>query len=174
MAFAINLGVTLGLGKESQWGMRTPIKVMQIFPILLMIVISRLPESPHWFMSKERKDDANKSLTTIYGEDGSKDKLQTLEEAQKNEGDEKVGYKDMLLPGGSQFHPLMITVMGQVNQALTGYGAVSVYSPQIFELLGFDTRKAEILNLGNYISYFLMMAFAWLSIDVVGRRKLMV
>jgi hypothetical protein len=68
----------------------------------------------------------------------------------------------------------MVTVMGQVNQALTGYGAVSVYGPQIFELLGFGTRNAEFLTLGNYISYFLMMTFAWLSIDVVGRRKLMV
>jgi hypothetical protein len=26
----------------------------------------------------------------------------------------------------------MVTVMCQVNQALTGYGAVSVYGPQIF------------------------------------------
>jgi hypothetical protein len=68
----------------------------------------------------------------------------------------------------------MITVMGQVNQALTGYGAVSVYGPQIFELLGFGVRKAEFLTLGNYISYFLMMTFAWLSIDAVGRRTLMV
>ena len=57
---------------------------------------------------------------------------------------------------------------GSSNQALTGYGAVSVYGPQIFELLGFGTRKAEFLTLGNYISYFLMMTFAWLSIDVVG------
>lgn len=80
----------------------------------------------------------------------------------------------MLLPSGSQFHPSMVTVMGQVNQALTGYGAVSVYGPQIFELLGFSTRKAEFLTLGNYISYFLFMTFAWLSIDVLGRRKLMV
>jgi MFS family permease len=63
--------------------------------------------------------------------------------------------------------------MGQINQALTGYGTVSVYGPQIFELLGFGTRKAEFLTLGNYISYFLMMTFAWLFIDVVGRRKLM-
>ena len=68
----------------------------------------------------------------------------------------------------------MVTVMGQVNQALTGYGAVSVYGPQIFELLGFEPRKAEYLALGNYISYLLMMTFAWMSIDVFGRRKLMI
>jgi len=174
MAYSINLGVTLGLGKRSQWAWRIPIIIMQIFPILLMSFISRLPESPHYFMSKEKKFDAQKALESLYSKEEAKSKLDLLEEAQKNEGDEKVGYKDMLLPGGSQFHPSMITVMGQINQALTGYGAVSVYGPQIFQLLGFKTRKAEYLTLGNYISYFFMMTFAWLSIDVVGRRKLMV
>ena len=64
--------------------------------------------------------------------------------------------------------------MGQVNQALTGYGAISVYGPQIFELLGFGVRDSEYLTLGNYVSYFFLMTFAWMYIDVVGRRILMV
>ncbi len=174
MAYGINLGVTLNLGKESQWAWRTPIIVMQLFPVLLMSVISRLPESPRYFMSKEKKDKAQQALEELYSKDDAKSKLEELQEAQDNESDKKIYYKDMLLPGGSQFHPSMITVMGQINQALTGYGAVSVYGPQIFELLGFDTRKAEFLTLGNYISYFIMMTFAWMTIDVVGRRKLMV
>lgn len=46
MAYSINLGVTIGLGKESQWAWRTPIIVMQIFPILLMSFIAQLPETP--------------------------------------------------------------------------------------------------------------------------------
>jgi MFS family permease len=59
-------------------------------------------------------------------------------------------------------------------QALTGYGAVSVYGPQIFELLGFGVNTAEDLTQANYISYFFLMIFAWLLIDAVGRRTLMV
>ncbi|TVY57720.1 putative metabolite transport protein, partial [Lachnellula suecica] len=174
MAFAINLGITIGLGKHNQWAWRTPIIVMQIFPIVLMSVISQLPETPRWFISKGRNEDAKKALTKIHGSEAAEDKHDELQKAQDDESDEKVGYKDMLIPGGSQYHPSMVTVMGQINQALTGYGAVSVYGPQIFELLGFGTRKAEYLTLGNYISYFLMMTFAWLSIDVFGRRKLMI
>lgn len=58
-------------------------------------------------------------------------------------------------------------------QALTGYGAVSVYGPQIFELLGFGVRNSEYLTMGNYVSYFILMTFAWLLIDAVGRRKLL-
>ena len=80
----------------------------------------------------------------------------------------------MLMPGGVQFHPTMVTVMGQVNQALTGYGAISVYGPQIFELLGLGVMVSEYLTMGNYISYFFLMTFAWLLIDRVGRRILMV
>ncbi|KAI9048622.1 hypothetical protein LZ554_007454 [Drepanopeziza brunnea f. sp. 'monogermtubi'] len=174
MAYGINMATTYGLGKDNQWAWRIPIIVMQIFPILLMSFISRLPESPRWFVSKEKTDDANKALSTIYGKEDAKKKMEELQEAQDNETDEKIGYKDMLLPKGSQFHPSMVTVMGQVNQALTGYGAVSVYGPQIFELLGFDSTKAEFLTLGNYVSYFLLMTLAWMTIDVYGRRKLMI
>ncbi|RDW91309.1 putative major myo-inositol transporter iolT [Coleophoma crateriformis] len=173
MAFSINLGVTIGLGKDNQWAWRLPIIIMQIFPVLLMSLISRLPETPRWFMSKERRTDAGKALESIYGKQGAKSKLKELDEIQDNENDEKVGYKDMLLPGGSQFHPTMVTIMGQINQALTGYGAVSVYGPQIFELLGFSVRDAEYLTLGNYFFYFGMMTLAWMSIDVLGRRRLM-
>jgi MFS family permease len=174
MAFSINLGITIALGKDNQWAWRVPIVVMQVFPLVLMSLMGRLPETPRWFMSRKRKDDARTALKFIYGEEASKSKYKELKKAQQDESKEKIGYRDMLLPGGSQFHPSMITVMGQVNQALTGYGAVSVYGPQIFGLLGYSVRKAEYLTLGNYISYFIMMTFAWLTIDKLGRRKLMV
>jgi MFS family permease len=122
MAYSINLGVTIGLGKDDQWAWRIPIITMQVFPVVLMSVISQLPETPRWFMSKERKDDAKKALEFVHGTDVAKWKYEELDKAQKEESNEKVGYIDMLLPGGSQFHPTMITVMGQINQALTGYG----------------------------------------------------
>lgn len=174
MAFAINMGVTISLGKSNQWAWRIPIVVMQVFPIVLMACIARLPETPRWYISQDREDDAKKALIDIHGEEDGKDKLDELKKATEEESDKTIHYKDMLLPSGSQYHPTMITVMGQVNQALTGYGAVSVYGPQIFELLGFSTTKAEFLTLGNYISYFLLMTIAWLTIDVFGRRKLMI
>ena len=46
--------------------------------------------------------------------------------------------------------------------------------PQIFELLGFETTIAEYLTQGNYLSYLALMTFAWILIDAVGRRPLMV
>lgn len=174
MAFAVNLGVTIALGKYSQWAWRIPIIVMQAYPVLLLSVIRRLPETPRWFLYQERKDDAHASLREIYGEDKANSKFDELVQAQEEESSQSIGYNDMLWPSGSEFHPIVVTVMGQVNQALTGYGAVSVYGPQIFELLGFGARTSEYLTQGNYVSYFFMMTFAWLLVDRVGRRILMV
>ncbi|KAI9845149.1 MAG: hypothetical protein M1837_005034 [Sclerophora amabilis] len=175
MAFSINLGITIALGKQDQWAWRTPIIIMQVYPILLLSVIQRLPETPRWFIFHKREDDAHAALELMTdGEEEAKSKLEELVKAHEDESSHSVGYKDMLLPKTSQFHPTVVTVMGQVNQALTGYGAVSVYGPQIFELLGFGVRISEYLTLGNYISYFFLMTFAWLLIDRVGRRALMV
>jgi len=146
---------------------------MQIYPILLLAFIYRLPETPRWFISKERHGDAKNALEDIYGGDRAEEKFDELKAACEEESSQTINYSDMLFPSGSQFHPTMVTVMGQVNQALTGHGAVSVYGPQIFELLGFGVRNAEYLTLGNYVSYFFLMTFSWLLIDRVGRRILM-
>ena len=147
---------------------------MQIYPVLLLTFISRLPETPRWFVANERKDDAHNALIDVYGDEDAEEKFKDLVEAHKEESSHPIGYSDMLRPSSGQFHPTMVTIMGQVNQALTGYGAVSVYGPQIFQLLGFGVSKAEYLTLGNYLSYFGLMTFAWLLIDRVGRRILMV
>jgi MFS family permease len=131
MAFAINLGVTIALGKWSQWAWRTPIIVMQVYPVLLMALVERLPESPRWFIFNDRQEDAKAALDNIYG-DEAKEKFDELIEQHEKEKEESVGYLDMVNPYHPQFHPTMVTIMCQINQALTGYGAVSVYGPQIF------------------------------------------
>ncbi|KAK3071909.1 hypothetical protein LTR53_007786 [Teratosphaeriaceae sp. CCFEE 6253] len=173
MAFAINLGVTHALGKRNEWAWRIPIICMQIYPLGLLAIFEQLPESPRWFMSHEREEEAEQSLIYIMGEKDGKAQMEELREGAKQASDEKIGYVDMFNPKHAMFHPTFVTIMGQVNQALTGYGAVSVYGPQIFELLGYGVTLSEYLTQGNYISYFFLMTFAWLLVDAVGRRAVL-
>jgi hypothetical protein len=88
IAYGISLGVTRAL-KESQWAWRIPIMVMQLYPILLVSFISRLPESPRYFMSKEQKYEAQKALEEMWSKKDAKSKLNGLQEAQDNESDAK-------------------------------------------------------------------------------------
>ena len=163
----------MALGKYSQWAWRSPIIIMQIFPITLMAVSSALPESPRYLVMHDREDDAVAALDAVYPDkDRVQENLELIKKSKTEE--EKVTYVDMLTPSHTQFHPTMMTVMVQVNQALTGYGAISVYGPQIFELLGFGVRMSEYLSQANYLSYLGLMTFAWLLIDVLGRRPLMI
>ena len=175
MAFIINICVTYTLGKYHEWAWRTPIICMQIFPILLFSGTTLLPETPRWLVLHEKDDEAKEAISRVFGKDTVDDRMKELKEAhEQEEKDGMVTYYDMLKPGGDQWHPTVVTIMGQVNQALTGYGAVSVYGPQIFELLQFDVRTAEFLTMGNYLFYFGMMTFAWILIDRKGRRWLLV
>lgn len=175
MAFAINLVVTHTLGKFNQWAWRIPIIVMQIYPALLFAVANLLPETPRWCVLHGDNERAKRSIKRVFGEEQVEPRIDELVAAHKKEQEEgRTSYWDMLWPGGSQFHPTVVTVMGQVNQALTGYGAVSVYGSQIFELLGFGVTLAEYLTMGNYLFYLAMMTVAWMVIDRVGRRRLMI
>lgn len=126
MAFALNLALTVHLGKRDQWAWRVPIIIMQVYPLTLMAFMSRLPESPRFYISHERNDEAQKGLQEIYGDEEGKKKCDELIESHNNESGENVTYTDMFTPGHAQFHPTMITVMGQVNQALTGYGGKTI------------------------------------------------
>ena len=67
MAFGINHGVTRALGKRNQWAWRLPIVIMQVYPVLLIAFIKRLPESPRWFVYHDRKNEARQALEDIYG-----------------------------------------------------------------------------------------------------------
>jgi hypothetical protein len=102
-----------------------------VYPVLLMALVERLPESPRWFIFNDRQDEAKAALDGIYG-DEAKEKFDDLVEQHEKEKDESVGYLDMVNPWHPQFQPTFLVIMMQVNQALTGYGAVSVYGPQIF------------------------------------------
>lgn len=109
---------------------------MQIFPLSLMAIIGRLPESPRFHIMHDQKDEASAAIKRIFDDDEEvKKRVKELVEAHEQESSASVSYIDMIFkPSSEQFHPTMLTIMAQVNQALTGYGAVSVYGPQIFEV----------------------------------------
>ena len=113
MAFAINLGVTVSLGKWNEWAWRIPIICMQVFPFAMFAVIEKLPESPRWLVYNDRPEEALKALEALFGEEESKERVEQLKEAHKSEAGQSITYTDMLTPGHTQWHPTVITIMGQ-------------------------------------------------------------
>ncbi|KEF61291.1 uncharacterized protein A1O9_02856 [Exophiala aquamarina CBS 119918] len=126
------------------WAWRPPIIIMQIYPALLFTGANLLPETPRWLVLNGEEDRAKKSIARVFGEDAVEDRIQGLLEAHKQE------------------------------EGMDRTRDFQVYGPQIFELLGFGVTEAEYITLGNYLFYFATMTLAWILIDRVGRRRLMV
>lgn len=173
IAYALNLTLTMTLGKYNEWAWRVPIIGMQLFPITLVSVLHHLPESPRWYIFHDRHDAAEDSLKQMYSEDDAKAKLKEMQDAAEEEGSKNITYLHMLNPKDRSWHPTFVTIMGQVNQAFTGIGAISVYGSQLFVLLGRSTTTAEYLTMGNYVVYLFAMTLAWVLIDKYGRRALL-
>ena len=83
---------------------------MQVFPILLMSVSSRFPESPRFLVMHDRIEDAKTALNAVYPD---KDRVnQNLELLQSNKKEEEhVSWAQMFIPGEVQFHACMMTIM---------------------------------------------------------------
>ena len=171
MAFAINLGITVALTKWNQWAWRVPIIAMQVYPVGLMILINILPESPRWYVFHDRQEDAEKSLQTILGPEDGKKKCEELVESSNAERDENVTYMDMFTPGHPQFHPTVITVMGQVNQALTGYGGT--YTIQILVMRYCQLHYSQLTScLGLWPSNIRALRLPRTRVRILNSREL--
>jgi hypothetical protein len=134
MAFGINLAVTRALGKSHPLAWRLPIIIMQLYPVVLLACVKSLPESPKWHIYNGREDEARKALVKLYGgkysdgEEGEGDRqFEELKKTHEEESKAAISYWDMFTPSHAQWHPTVLTIAVQINQALTGYGAVSVY-----------------------------------------------
>lgn len=108
MAFIINVAVTRALSKSNQWAWRIPIIVMQIYPVILLTFLSRLPESPRWLLFAEKDDRAKDALGRIYSDEDAKSQFEKLEKSREEEQSQPVSYTEMLIPGGSQYHPTYV------------------------------------------------------------------
>lgn len=77
---------------------------MQIFPITLLTLLSTLPDTPRWYVSKGKEEEAEKVLARLVGKDEASSKVKELSKVHEEDQKHPVAYADMLLPSGNQFH----------------------------------------------------------------------
>lgn len=73
-ALASYMGLAFNLGTASpaaQW--RGPLGLALVFPILMLVVIMIVPESPRWLLMKNRAEEAEKIVLKLHHVDGDPD-----------------------------------------------------------------------------------------------------
>ncbi|MDO9528998.1 MAG: sugar porter family MFS transporter [Syntrophales bacterium] len=148
--FAIYVSNTL-IGKTSTsddpW--RLMLFIICIPAIIMLISVFTIPKSPRWLMLKGREKEAEDVLTkTRETEAEIKNELTEIREnLEQGEGSQKMGVVAML--GKSYFAKIIILgILLQLLQQLSGINCVIYYSTIIFEKAGFNNPSVATVACG--------------------------
>ncbi len=178
--FAITFGILLayvidyilfGLG-ENSW--RYMLAVPSAFGVIYLIfLITSLPESPRWLLSKNRKDEAINVMRKIGGQDLIDSELPEMEKIILVERSEsKISLKDIFQNKTGKI--VLIGTLLAAFQQITGINAVIIFAPNIFQAAGSATDNSLFQSIVVGLVNFLMTIVALWLVDKKGRKVLLI
>lgn len=136
--------------------------------VLFLALLTRVPDTPRWFVMKGRSDKALEVLSRLEGESEARATIKDIENslgATTGSGTSLFAFGGLVIVAG---------IMLSVFQQFVGINAVLYYAPLMFKNLGASTDSAlwqtVIVGLANVI----FTVVAILTVDRLGRKPLMI
>ena len=145
--------------------------------IMILLVLNIMPESPRWFVSKERDEDAKAVLQRVYPENFPVDEIVgDIKEALDRErlAEENVGWSIILKPTPAFRRMLIVGLGTAVAQQAIGIDALQYYLVEILDSSGLHSERMQsffMVCLGG-----VKLAVIFVSgnlFDTKGRRPLL-
>ncbi|KIY47779.1 general substrate transporter [Fistulina hepatica ATCC 64428] len=173
IAYWIDFGLSY-VDTSLSW--RLPIGLQIIFAVLLILGVSRLPESPRYLLSTGQREEGVHVVAALAGEHVdspyTKQQAHIITEALEAIGELEIKH---VLTGGPSQH-LRRTLIGastQFFQQVGGCNAVIYFAPVIYETyIGLDRRMSLVLGGVNSTVYALSAFGSYPMIEKLGRRKM--
>jgi sugar porter (SP) family MFS transporter len=181
-AFGIMLGYILcvafqpnGTTISKDLGWRLMLGSTVVAPILVCLQVYFVPESPRWYIKKNRYRDAYNSLLRLR-----KSKLQAARDlyymatliAINNEINEGRNLLLDIIKVGRNRRAFYASQVVMFMQQFCGVNVIAYYSSTIFTEAGFSESSALLASMGFGILNFLFALPAVFTIDTFGRRSL--
>ncbi|ORY11086.1 and other transporter-domain-containing protein [Clohesyomyces aquaticus] len=160
------------------------------------LILQFMPETPRWLVKANRKEQAKRVLSRVYGVGEDMDELVTavLRRVEREilEEEDAAGERDVpeegkmgwraqwarindnatqLIAVGGNRRALVIACMLQGFQQLCGFNSLMYFSATIFSLVGFRSPTLTSLSIALTNFFFTLLAFYY--IDRVGRRRIL-
>lgn len=167
-----NTGILLAFlaGSYLDWSQLAYLGAALPIPFFLLMLVT--PETPRWYVTKGRAEDARKALQWLRGSNTNIDKeMRDLTRSQA-EADRTGGsaFKQLFT---MKYMPAVAISLGlMLFQQLSGINAVVFYASRIFKMAGStvdENLACIIIGLVNFVSTFLATAI----IDRLGRKMLL-
>ncbi len=153
--------------KTETW--RPMFLVMSIPSFIFVSLLAKIPESPRWLISVNKKTAAEKIIFSLRPPLLAEKEFKDIEQAAQKAGKKK---KRSILDSSLRL-PLIIGIVLAVLQQFSGINAIIYYGPGIFESAGIDSSNALLFQviIGAVNLLFTFVAIRWS--DRYGRRQLL-
>lgn len=162
----------------NNWCWRIP-SIVQAFPSLLQLTfIWFVPESPRWYISKGREEQALKVLADVHANGNKQDEVvqlemqeikDTLKLEQEFEGN---GWKELIRTKGNRHRLIILLTIGLFSQ-WSGNGLVSYYINLVLKSVGVTNSNTQlIINGVLQICNAIVAIGQCFFVDRIGRRTL--
>uniref|UniRef100_A0A668AD78 Solute carrier family 2 member 3a n=1 Tax=Myripristis murdjan TaxID=586833 RepID=A0A668AD78_9TELE len=175
------LGVVVGILIAQIFGLEVLLGSDELWPLLLALTVAPAvlqclllpfcPESPRFLLiNLNQEEQARKALVRLRGSDDvSKDMQEMKEESAKMAMEKKVTIPELFRTAAYR-QPLLIAVMLQLSQQLSGINAVFYYSTGIFDSAG--VKKPIYATIGAGIVNTIFTVVSLFLVEKAGRRTL--
>lgn len=165
-----NIGILLCYvaGKYLDWSQLAYLGASLPIPFLLLMFM--IPETPRWYISRGRHEEARKALQWLRGSKAKIDNEMRDIALSDAEIENDCSIREML--SMKYMKAILISLGLMLFQQLSGINAVIFYTVTIFQMSGSavnENLSTIIVGLVNFISTFIATAF----IDRIGRKILL-
>ena len=168
------VGIILGylaayaLAASENW--RWMLGLAAVPALLILGVLTRLPDTARWYMMKGRRAEASRVLAQIEPETDVEAELDDIEAALREESGGVIG--EMLRKPYLRA-TVFVVGLGFFIQ-ITGINAIVYYSPRIFQAMGFEGNFAllilpALVQVAALVAVFVSLAL----VDHMGRRPIL-
>ncbi|KAL2064513.1 hypothetical protein VTL71DRAFT_3650 [Oculimacula yallundae] len=164
---------------KGNWSWRALILFQIVFAVVQLIFIWKLPESPRWMISKDRHEEALKTLAKWHA-NGNENNLTVQFEYREitetlrleKEVNQSTSYLDFFRTKGNRWRLAIIISIGIISQ-YSGNAVISNYANLIYTNAGVTGQKQKLgLSIGNALLSLIVSIGAAFLVDRVGRRPL--
>ncbi|CAK7233199.1 hypothetical protein SCUCBS95973_008513 [Sporothrix curviconia] len=150
-----------------------PICMQAIFPILFLIGIPFLPESPRWLVAKGRVEEAEKEVRKLrnWSDEAVHEEVVQMAIACEEERLINAHYGWLDLWRGTNLKRTMTAIGTQCLQQSQGLSFILSYLVLTLQRLGFN--NSQIINFMMYIIQFVCTGTSIITSDLIGRRRVL-
>ncbi|KAM5352975.1 hypothetical protein ACJ41O_005697 [Fusarium nematophilum] len=171
-AAAVNKG---SVHRDDQWAYRIPFGVQWVWPVPILAGVIFAPESPWWYVRKNNRDAAKKSLLRLTSRNqpnfNPDETIAMIEHTNALEKNLKEGtsYRDCFK--GVDLRRTEIVVGIWLVQTLGGQNLMGYFS-YFLKQAGMDPSNSFSLSMGQYALGMVGTFGSWFLMAKVGRRKI--